>query len=192
MIARTLIILTTLLPIVLAGQTFKGELEMDSITGQYSYKTDCDDKLIITGEHMLIKKYKSNDSLFVALYFLRIDTIVQGELDSVSKKCNGVFVLINSQPEKEIIENYDVLLFEPIYHCLDSDIHCQNPVPFYYYILNGGINVRAENLNIKPCHEPGLIWPDSFLVRFSGPNNKKLYRNRFEKDIVKWRKKHCI
>lgn len=55
MIARTLIILTTLLPIVLAGQTFKGKLEMDSITGQYSYKTDCDDKLIITGEHMPIR-----------------------------------------------------------------------------------------------------------------------------------------
>jgi hypothetical protein len=72
----------------------------------------------------------------------------------------------------------------PLYHTGDS----LYDAPYEYYELNGSMNISANKIKIQPNY----LEKDIILIKGIFPKNKKWGKDKYEKAILKWRKKNCI
>jgi len=193
-LTRLFLTLTVFLPTVLFGQTYKGQLLKDTATGKYAYYRHSLDQFIFSGKPTLIYKDKLNfkgnkdgDTTFVWLYEVTVDTVLFG-IDQDAQNCKTVYILAYNYNRRTVEQSKIFLTFRPYYQTSKPGVaFSSNYKPgrgLEYYSLNAGLNISVEVINTikeKPFNDVEIQMPSVY--------KKVKYRNKYEKIIIKRRKK---
>lgn len=167
MITRTLLLFFLFITNVVLGQ-----VELDTVTGDYKYHCSGADKLIVSGKPQLIFQSEG-----YWLYEIKIDSILFG-VDTIARNCTTVYMISYRVDEQKRIDSATVFVLTRCFHSAKDQFR-----PCEYYRVTSILPVPLDRIVaiIPFVNQSEKSWIESTC----------LDEDPIEKIVVKRRKKNC-